>query len=781
MSTEQPILIRSEDYSDDGQKFDYNNNFDLKKILLILGALAVVIALVLVFAFRSIIFKANEKPVETVAPVDVEQGNAFLPNYEKPEYIDITDMATSTDLMIDYLSFADFYKKNELDIRPSFEKYELPLNTKIDVINYYDVSRKINIDGAIDNINNQGFAVVDNPWPNEAYDFYSVYGKLRDDQVPFLLTSDFLIYYHQNTLKKAFKDIEENVFFDNLWDISKELYQRSKARYESRLSAIGNVNDPLLEGARLETVFFAVSLELLKPRPEQIAPVGVQLTQEKFSVSEANRFSFSLAANLRDEVEAELKLIREASANTKSPTLLYNRDYKEFIIPRDYLNNAKLSNFYLTSKWLNSVFPLYSTNDNCPDCFLDREDWRVNFISSLLITEDFNSLPQIKNRWARIYKVLSFFKGLRDDLDYINYRDFLSSAFGEDYKIEELLIGENEIIDENLIKVKNKIADYEFVEIQGGADLQSKNMIGFKVLADSFSPDNYLLSRLVGPVVTDQIAISDNTAVNTTACRVGEGIKRCKGIPHDIINLVYPLQENDYFAQNSNYKNYITESQRLKRAIDDSVNSRNSNYWSLLALIKEYLNHDPLLSPSFSSSPEWKERSLNTAIASWANTYIPVERFTVKQFSGYRGLESFSRWSEKYFIEPNFPMINELISVNEMVSEMLLSLRIDSEARQVGEDLKVAKRNLEKIREIMIKDISAQDLSDDDLDFISEFVGQLEVVNPVKEKRFSIRPKGYAKDIRGDISDLKLLIVVNQRNSEKFFSVGPVWDYKEIK
>lgn len=778
--SEQPIIIKTEELDSNKQSFDYNNSSNNKKILLFLGILALVVVLVLFFVFRFFIFNKN-KPVETKEPVENQSGQAVLPTDKEPEFQDITDMATSTDLMIDYLSFSSFYKKNEVEARPNFEKYELPLNTKIDVINYYDVSRRINIDPVIDDINNNGFALINNPWASEAYDFYSVYGKLRDNQVPFLLTSDFLIYYHQNTLKKAFKDIEENVFFNNLWDISKDLYQRAKSRYESRLSSIGNVNDPLLEGARLETVFFAVSLELLKPQPEQIAPLGVQLSQEKFSVSEANRFSFVLSANLKDEVEAELKLIREAKQEAKSPVLLYNRDYKDFSIPSDYLNNAKLSNFYLTSKWLNSVFPLYNTSDNCADCFLDREDWRVNFIASLLITEDFNSLSQIKNRWARIYKVLSFFKGLRDDLDFINYRDYMSSAFTANYNLEELLSGDNKSTDENLIKIKAKIADYKFLEIQGGADLQLKNMIGFKVLAGSFSPDNYLLSRLIYPVVTDQLSADNKTAINTTSCRQGQGIKRCKGIPQDIINLVYPLQNNNYFLVNSNYKNYANESRRLNQAITDSVNSRNSNYWSLLALIKEYLGADPKLLPSFSSSPEWEEKNLNTAVAAWANTYIPLERFSVKKFSGYRGLENLSRWSEKYFIEPNLQLINELIAANEMTSEMLLALRVDSEAKQVVEDMKTAKNNLKRIRDIMVKDISAEKLSDGDLEFISEFVGQLEIINPIKDKSFSLKPEGYSQALKGDISNFKLLVVVNQRNGEKFFSVGPVWDYQEKK
>ena len=44
---------------------------------------------------------------------------------------------------------------------------------------------------------------------------------------------------------------------------------------------------------------------------------------------------------------------------TKSPVLLYQRNYQDFKVPNEYKFHAKLYNFYLTTKWLSSNFPLY--------------------------------------------------------------------------------------------------------------------------------------------------------------------------------------------------------------------------------------------------------------------------------------------------------------------------------------------------------------------------------------------------------------------------------------
>ena len=108
----------------------------------------------------------------------------------------------------------------------------MPLNVKIDVLNYYDLSRKLNLDPALAGLNSSGFAVIDNPWVKEAPDFYSIYSNLEEKQIPFLITSDFIIYYYQTVLKKAFKDIEENIFYDNLWSINKDLYNSGKLQTE---------------------------------------------------------------------------------------------------------------------------------------------------------------------------------------------------------------------------------------------------------------------------------------------------------------------------------------------------------------------------------------------------------------------------------------------------------------------------------------------------------------------------------------------------------------------
>ena len=324
------------------------------------------------------------------------------------------------DIRAEILSFADFYevKKDEFEIKPAL--IDLPTNVKTEVSNYHDISRKINLDDYINDLNNFGFAVLNNPFGEEANNFFEMYIALSEKDIPVLVTSDFLLYYTQNIFSQAFKSIEADVFHKNVWDINKQLFEVADSRYRERLKSVGLANDPILEGQRLEAAYFAVALELLKPRPEQIS-TEANFDETKFSTAESASFDFILPYYLEDDVGKEVDYILNARQQTKSPALLYQRDYRMFEIPGEYNSNAKLHNFYLATRWMNSLFPLYYRDENCPDCLLDRDDWLINLITGCYIAEDFSGNQDLKNQWAKIYKIISFYSGLRHDLTYLHY------------------------------------------------------------------------------------------------------------------------------------------------------------------------------------------------------------------------------------------------------------------------------------------------------------------------------------------------------------------------
>ena len=781
------MILSQEDTIISGSGSDTQNNepskkSGLKKMLVIAGIILLVIVLIGGVFLLINKFGAKKTPVNNQPVVTSTSTNATgsLPVFGLPSSATITGATTAfSDIAIEYLTFADFYKTPDNTIIPQFSDYTLPVNVKIDVSNYYDLSRKLSLDPALDNLSKNGFSTIANPWETEATDFYSVYSKLESKQVPILITSDFILYYYQNTLKKVYKDIEENIFYDNLWSITKDIYESAKNRYEARLASIGAVNDSVLEGERLEVAFFAVALELLTPDTNQVLPQGTLDDNNKFLATEANKFYFVTPPYLSEDVAKEIKLIRAAKEQTKSPIMLYSRDYKDFVVPIDYRSNAKLNNFYLASRWLNSVFPLNYKDKNCPNCLLDKEDWRLSMIAASLISADFSNSPELKNKWARIYKVMSYFNPLREDLNYVYYRDAIKSIFGENYNIEELFNDSNPEAKNNFQKLQEKLNAVEFSPFLGAIvknDSAVNSRVGFKMLVESYSPNDYIFESLTSPLVTTYQGSAKPTNITSCKNKNNTSYYRCNGMALDIINLLQPIANNAYFDENTNYLNYKSEVKKLNDKLNKDVVWHMNNYWSTLAITSAYLNIDKASLPTFSRSLAWRDQTLNTAASAWINMQLPLDKFSTNQNSS-----SFSRFSDNLYVEPNLNLVNELLANNDMMTKMFSALQVDSEVVSIPNTLQTVNNNLTALKGIITKELMGQTLSEEDNKAISDFAGQLTIEKTAVSQKQVVFKTAAKNSLVEDLSHLKLMILMHQEGDSKVLSVGPIWDYRETR
>ena len=787
MAEEEPIILPASQAEESGGTDEEPESPRSLRRIILWTALAAAVILVLAIIFLVAQKYWGPRPDPTVVPIvvdpDADGGEAgALPDTgswdEEP-----SDPAVPfvSDLAVEYLAFGDFYEApdNNIDAKPN--NYELPLNIKIDVMNYYDVSRKINLDPHLESLNANGFARLDNPWLS-ANNFSALYAELDKQQIPLLITSDFLIYYYQNVLKKVFKDIEENVFYDNLWEINHELYQAARARYENRLASVGNVNDPVLEAQRLETVFFAVALELLKPTDKQIAPRGAASSQGLFSAAEADKLNFIMPAYLRADVASEVALIRSGRAVAmKSPIFLYNRDYSEFMVPVDYQANAKLNNFYLTTKWLNSVFPLNYASQACPDCLLDRVDWRISLTAAAYLAHDFSSLPELKNKWARIYKIMSFFKGLREDLNYIHYRDALVEIFGEDYEIADLFGADNPESVANLENFRVRLLAYNWLPITGALDRtgEDRTRAGLKMLAESYWPNDYIFSRLTSPALGAYAGAAPAES-NISVCNARNNLNRCSGIAWDAINLVYPIGEHAYFSENSNYTGYQRAVSTLRSELDNDIWQLN-NYWSTLNLLRSLLSVERNKLPVFAASGDWSDYLLDTAAAGWVNLQLPLHKFSLSASAlPDQGL-SFSRLPEHFYIDPNINLINEILSHTKMLLGMFSALQLDTEVRPAVTELRNFHDRLAAVREVALKELRGETLGEEDNALLAGFIREFKV-SPIRpaDQKLNLKMSGN-NYLRLDLSRFKLLALIHRDGDNQVLAVGPVWDYQESR
>lgn len=768
-------------------------NDQTKKIILLLAAVIIIAALAFLAFFwlksdfslkqsepedKSLVSAPASDNRELEGLIDSSRLIGGLPISH--ERIGVNFSNSEDNNLIEYISFLDFYNPIEDNFVSASLEYQLPLNVKTEVVNYYDFSRKINLDQSLDSLNRQGLALIDNVLT--AGNFYDIYDELYRKQIPLLITSDFLVYHYQQTLKEIFKNVEKNIFYSNLWDINEYLYLKAKSRYEENLRAIGNVNDRVLEAQRLAAAYFAVSLELLKPDISQIDTSGQFQDSSLFNLFELENYSFSLPDYLKVDVEKEVALIKEARSATKSPVLLYQRDYRGFAVPEEYKNNSKLHNFYLATEWLSSNFPLYYKNGDCPDCQLDFDDWRVSFISSSLIAQDLFNDYELKNNWARIYKTLAFFKGLRGDLTYVHYRDALTILFGENYEIGEIFSDHNPDVLANLHRFRDKILEYEFLPLAGALDKSDKKELGVKMLTEFYWPNDYLLNQLSYPNVSNyQGGLPAKN--NITACKISSLDHRCNGFSLDIIALAdeADLSSNDYYLENSKYKDYDRQISSLKSQISQFPNIWHyNNYWKTLNMIKKYLASQSNEKLAYTANADWRKQELSSAVGFWINLQLPTDDLGVYQkYQDQSVIDGEAAFIDYNYIEPNLDLVNEQLANVNMIIDMFKLLKISDELKSVGADLENLKNNLNQVKGIMIKELSRQDLDGSDTRFISLF-SRAYKLNRGGNKILSIAGANN-KTIKYDLSRPKLKIIAVQSQAENFFAIGPVFSYAESR
>lgn len=725
----------------------------------------------------------NDEKEEEVA-TSSQFGEELPDTEEVPE--EEGDKASTT-AQSENLYFGDFYETPSYDFEPTLDGYELPFDVKTEVANYYELNREIDLEEKVGQLNQNGFAIVDNNFDN-VDDFFSGFRKLESEGIPTAITRDFLSYYYQNILKTNFQEIEKNIFYENLWEISLKFYRSSKQRYQDLLEIKGLTNDPLLEAARRETAYFAVALKLLEPNEEQIDREKIN-DPSKFSAKEAGDYYVEIPVSLKGDVMPEVELIeaerKEEEVEMKSPVLLYHRDYNYFDVPYAYQQDARLNNVYLTLRWFNSNFPLFYRSDSCPKCILDKSDWRVNTLTASLIASDFSQEQELKNNWAQIYKVLSFFRGLRDELTFLDYHNSFYDVLGEDYDLKEEFWDKSlEEIDRKLEKVKDEIAsNLRHTSIEGSYPntTSTRPFVGMRFLSEPFLPNQYIYENLTYPQVG--ICLADHRDLITAQRQREVGGVRGLALDLDIVNLIKPLKgKNQIFDSNAQYRNYEARVNEIKdqiRVFNDHTWHKN-NYLSTMYVLDKSVNQLSQSLPAYFRSDKWLDREVNLISGSLASLQLDPDKLGIyKKTADNQGLGSYNNYnlitqSQKFnYIEPDLTFVREMKANLNMLLDMLSALEITGRLHSTESDLSDFVKNLEKIEEIIKKELRGEDLSEKDHEFISEFSQHYEV----KEERD--KTLKHDKALTEEIEGVKFLIFAYKReDGKKIFAVGPVFNYQ---
>ena len=758
---------------------------DKKILYIIIAIIAGLLTIGIAGGILLFLNSQNNEPPLANANTNSEPGR--LPNLPaNPDAIN-RQLTEAEQLRKDREFISSFWQPQEITFSPNSAGYSLPLaEIKQDAVNYRDFSRRLNIENTLDKLSQNGFVVIGDPFDNKTADWETSYQLIRDAGLPVLVTADSVLGLYQNTMHVVYKEIEQEIFYPSLWDLLKELHDRVQQRYNLRFARFGIESDLVTEANRLELAYLNVALQLLKPDSNQVRET-ISTESNFFSTAEAVKYQAAIPSYLETEVNQEVQNIIARRPQARSPIFLYDKNYEKFTIPPQYNTSEKLKNYYLAITWLNeSLFPLWNKNNDCENCYLDKNDHQISFVAALLLSNDLAQDQVLKNKWANIYKSISFFKGLESNLTYLDYHRALAEEFGSNFIIEEVFNDEPVAIEEKISRLQEKINTYEFPSSLGG-DKVDKKEVGLRLLRHYHLLENKLFEAIVEPQVSNFLNEQTKEAQSLfSACFTREqGIFRCTASALDLFNLLGNQEASNILevSGNTKYENYDQTIRNFK----DELSQFDQNTWhdnAYMAMLSslQLIDFDKSGMPSFMLTPAWNKKSLNTSLGAWTDFHKEINF----QKTSLQETNTLSGYFPYGYVEPQIKLYGELLSNVNMILDGFTGLQIISKNSKSYERLDNLKIALEKIIEISKRELQGEELLSSDYNFINSFnkqirsfIGDIAKNNLVNKSSFQINfqsPNRITQSIEG----LNYIVVVYPSNGELFLALGPVFDYQEI-
>ena len=696
------------------------------------------------------------------------------------------------------MSFIHYYSLNSLNVSLEVPPYNRPLNTG-EISNFNDFCAKIPLDeNATRLLEKNGFVVISNTFnPKEEY-ITKPYKTLKQKEIPVFITSDSLLHLYHIQFDETLRQIEEREFYDAIWQISKELLNDSVEDYNNY-----NFSGDLKEASRRNVAYFAVGLSLLQPKEEQLCTDEWKcrdpgLASAYFDLEDLEKYRFEVPDFVQSDVEEELGLIDKHAGFSESAIFKYKEDYSQYVPRGHYTRSEKLKNYFKAFMWYGRMS--FLLKGGCPDCLVSAEDAKLQTIGACLVASEFAESQELKDKWDRIYSVTAFYVGLSDDLGPYEYIEAMDTVFNGVFE-------PNELTEENIEKLKAKLAECRTPKIYGGtgdceipppftpeqADKCLENTKGFRLMGQRFIPDSYMFQNLVFPKVGSYSGTEEPFTL-----RIDPNAGPIRDPPRglDVMAILGSNRARELLEQldDSNYDGYNEQFNLLEEKFNGfGAAEWNKNlYWGWLYALKPLLKTFDSGYPTFMQTAAWQDKELTTALASWTELRHDTILYAKQSYGmATTGLPAPEPEVVGY-VEPVPEFYNRLLALTWMTATGLDEMNVidDSAKYRLNSLCSI----LERLVDISNKELENQELTREDYEFIKNFGDSLNgVIRDVDEKA---KKTTIVADVHTAGPDIKSgrvvleegvgyvdLIVVAYKvpDGRVLIGAGPVMSYYEFK
>ncbi len=497
------------------------------------------------------------------------------------------------------------------------------------------------------------------------YEFFDVYEMNRYLQFPSFVTTDSMMHTYHLYFAMLQKNTERDYLVQTVRKLSSSMQEGSLSQYEELKGTEWE------EAAKINAAFFTVGASLLGEQPE--TPEEVQ----------------SIA-------DQELKLILAAEKIAKSPLNGEDEDYSQYKPRGYYEGNEELEQYFRAMMWYGR------RNFAQKDETMDR--------CALLMTIAMDQ--EAFQNWEQVYTITSFFAGASDDAGIYEYLPLIRQAYGD--KVTTASLPGNQEAFETYHKLTGeleppKINSVVFQDDEGKTD-KTAEAKGYRFMGQRFSLDAAIFTQLCYSKVKADADGRKRMLPDALDVPAALGSETALGL----------LEENGNFR----YQGYLDNMNYVRKEISDAPDTlwRASLYGKWLDTLRPLLEEKGKGYPAFMQNTEWTKKNLEGFLSS----YTELKHDTVlysKQFMAEMGGGD-EVYDDRGYVEPEAELYARLSALTKSTSEGLEGFGVLSDTDR--ENLSRLSELADRLKEISIKELTGEELTEEDYELIRSYGGNLE-------------------------------------------------------
>ena len=534
---------------------------------------------------------------------------------------------------------------------------------KADLSDVYDIERVYLGDEAREKLARNNFVVA---YGSEA-EFFDLYEFNRYAQYASFVTTDSMMHTYHLYFAMLQENTERNYLYGNIERLSKRMYDNCLAQYEELKGSEWE------EASRLNTAYFAIACTLLE--------TDIDIPEE-----------------VKETVDEEIKKINASETVAFSEITGAMEDYSQYK-PRGYYDGDELIERYFKAMMLFGHLNFAQKDETNNRCAL---------LMTLAMDEE------AYKEWDAVYEVTAFFVGASDDNGYYEYLPLIDEAYGQGISASDL-IGDKkgwDRFDELTASLEAPAINSEiFADDEGKTDKNEESK-GYRFMGQRFTLDAAILDKLIYGNVKQADDGSKRMLPDALDVPAAMGSDMALSVIADEGLDRYP----NYYDQMDKAKAVV------KKADEDGYRSR-SLYGGWLYTLNPILIKKGEGYPSFMTNDEWQKKSLE----SYLGSYTELKHDTVlyaKQVMAEMGGGDDTVYDDRGYVEPEPELYDRLYTLTKNTSEGLDKLGVISNEDKEG--LRLLGELAKSLRDISIKELNNESLSDDEYELIRGYGGSLE-------------------------------------------------------